>query len=61
MKKKIGVIHCVAICKDCGKVFDNYKNAQALAAQHCRKYGHTVNGEVGIAFTYEPKEERNGI
>lgn len=58
MKKKIGVIHCVAICKDCGKEFDCYKNAQALAAQHCHKYNHVVNGELAIAFTYEPGGER---
>ena len=53
VKKKIGVVHAVATCADCGKEFQNFLNAQALAAQHAKKYGHVVNGELGIAFTYD--------
>ena len=53
MKKKICVIHAIAVCQNCGKEFDNYKNAQALAAQHAKKYKHCVTGEVAMAFEYE--------
>lgn len=52
MRKEGGVVHAVARCDDCGREFENYKNAQGLAAQHAKKYGHTVQVEVGIAYTY---------
>lgn len=55
MKKSIGVVHAVATCKDCGKEFQYYKNAQALAAKHAKKYKHYVYGEVGLAFDYDGK------
>jgi len=58
MKKKIGVVHCIAKCEDCGKEFSNYPNAQALAAKHAKKYRHKVSGEVGIAFWYDGQEEK---
>jgi|GEM_PF-2920447 len=58
MKKTIGVVHAVACCDDCGVEFMNYKNAQALAAQHAKKYGHIVKGEVGLAFEYDGKTKR---
>lgn len=53
MKKETWKVHTIAECEDCGKVFDNYKNGQALAAQHAKKYGHVVKGEVGLAFEYD--------
>jgi len=56
VKKKIGVIHCIAECNDCGKVFENYKNAQAVAFIHAQKYGHLVKGDVGLFFEYDGKE-----
>ena len=55
MKKSIGVVHAIAKCEDCGREFVGYKNAQALAAQHAKTYGHVVRGEVGLAFTYDGK------
>lgn len=57
MIKKIGVVHAVATCEDCGKKFTNYKNAQALAAKHAKTYGHLVIGEVGISFKYDGRKE----
>ena len=57
MKKSIAVVHALAICKDCGKEFVNYKNAQALAAQHAKKYEHCVSGDVGLAFKYDGRKE----
>jgi len=60
MKKTIGVVHCIAECLDCGKTFQQYKNAQALAAQHARKYKHVVRGEIGLNFIYDATEGRGG-
>jgi len=42
----------MATCQTCGKEFTSHKNAQALAAQHAKKYGHVVMGEIGYAFEY---------
>ena len=53
MKKSIGVNHCIANCLDCDWSAQNYKNAQAIAAIHAKKYRHKVNGDVGIGFTYD--------
>ena len=58
MIKKIGVVHCIAKCDDCGKEWMNYKNAQAVAARHAKAYGHTVRGEVGIVFEYGSNENK---
>ena len=61
MLKKIGVVHCIAECHDCGKEFTGYKNAQALAARHAKLYSHTVSGEVGIHFEYGPDSKSPGL
>ncbi len=53
MRKYIGIIGVSAICEDCGKEFDNYKNGQALAAKHAKEKHHRVTGEVGLAFVYD--------
>lgn len=55
MKKRTWKVHAIAMCTDCNKEFCNYKNAQALAAQHAQKYRHVVTGEVGLAFKYDGK------
>ena len=47
-------IHAQAWCATCGKQFGNWKNAQALAAQHAKTYGHQTRGETGFAFSYGP-------
>jgi len=57
MKKATWKVHAIAQCEDCGKEFQNYKNGQALAAQHAKKYKHVVNGEVGLAFKYDGKND----
>ena len=56
MEKKSWVVHVSATCDTCGKQFEQYKNGQALAAQHAKKYGHVVRGEIGIAFVYDGKK-----
>ena len=58
MKKQTWKVHAVATCEDCGKEFQNYNNAQALSAQHAKKYGHKVTGEVGLAFEYDGRKEK---
>ncbi len=55
VKKATWKVHTMAKCKDCGKEFSNYKNCQALAAQHAKKYKHIVKGEIGLAFEYDGK------
>ena len=37
-------------CETRGREFTNWPNAQALEAQHARRYGHVTSGEVGFAF-----------
>jgi hypothetical protein len=55
MIKKIWKVHTIAECQDCGEKFENYKNGQALAAKHAKRYKHLVTGEVGLAFEYNGK------
>lgn len=57
MTKETWKVHAIATCEDCGKEFQNYKNAQAIAAQHAKKYKHLVMGEVGLAFKYDGHAE----
>jgi len=53
MKYHYSVVHGLAECKDCEWSTEAYKNAQATAANHARKYGHRVEGELGISFGYD--------
>lgn len=53
MKKEYGVVHGLAECQDCSWESSSYKNIQAIAAVHAKKYGHRVTGEVGCAFSYD--------
>jgi hypothetical protein len=57
MTKATWKIHAIATCEDCGRDFQNYKNAQALAAQHAKKYSHKVSGEIEFAFEYDGREK----
>lgn len=57
MQKRIGVVHAIFECQDCGKTFSYYKNAQALAAKHAKKYKHRVQGELGLSVLYDGKKE----
>jgi hypothetical protein len=52
MAKRYGLVHAIAKCQDCGWEAGKYKNAQACAANHAKKYGHKVTGEVAYAFEY---------
>lgn len=52
MKYSYGVIHAIVGCLDCNWKTYSYKNAQAIAKIHAQKHKHRVNGELGIAFSY---------
>ena len=58
VRKSIGVVHCVATCETCGAEFSSHKNGQALAAKHAKQKAHLVHGEVGLAFTYDGRDEK---
>ena len=57
MKYSYGVIHAYVRCLDCGWESSSYKNAQAIAKIHAEKHGHRVEGELGIAFSYNGRKE----
>ena len=52
MSYTYGVVHGVAQCQDCDWHTESYKNAQAIAKIHAKKYKHNVLGELGISFGY---------
>jgi hypothetical protein len=52
--RSYGVIHAIIECEDCGwGENSSYKNAQAIAKIHAKRYGHKVRGELGIGFNYD--------
>jgi len=51
------VVHTIIECEDCGWYSNSYKNAQALAKIHAKKYGHRVKGELGIDFGYDYRKK----
>lgn len=55
MKKRTGVVHRIATCMDCDKIYTWYKTAHANGRRHAEKTGHTVNVEVGTSIIYNPK------
>jgi len=59
IKKSIGITAINAQCQDCGKVFQNYKNGQALAAKHAKDKKHLVLGEIVLAFRYDGREVKD--
>lgn len=59
MKYSYGVIHAYVRCLDCNWETTSYKNAQAIGKIHAEKYHHLVEGELGIAFSYDGREKKN--
>jgi len=51
-----GVIHAIVHCEDCAWSTDSYKNAQAIAKIHAKRYGHKVRGELAIGFGYDYRD-----
>ena len=56
MKHTYGVVHANIRCLDCEWEAKSYKNAQAIAAIHARKYKHRVEGEITIQIIYDGGE-----
>ena len=56
-KYSYGVIHGVVRCLDCNWETGSYKNAQAIARIHAERHGHKVEGELGIGFMYDGRNE----
>jgi len=61
MKYHYGVVHAVVQCEDCEWHTESYKNAQAIAAKHAKRYGHKVSGELEISFAYDCREDGPSI
>jgi hypothetical protein len=59
MKYSYGVVHALVKCEDCGWETNSYKNAQATAKIHAKKYKHKVSGELGISFDYDGRDGVN--
>jgi len=57
MSYSYGVVRGVAECDDCEWKTTSYKNAQAIAKIHAKKYGHKVRGELVILFYYDYRKE----
>ena len=58
MSYSYGVVHAVVHCLDCDWEAKSYKNAQATAAIHAKKHRHRVEGELGIAFSYDFRQKK---
>ena len=57
LRKSFGVTHGIAECLDCPWHNEMYKNAQATAAIHARRYGHKVDVEIGVSGYYDGRPE----
>lgn len=55
MKKR--VVHCIALCHDCGKEWTDYKTARKDAYNHHKKTGHYIHGEEATYFRYGEKND----
>ena len=58
MSYSYGVIHAFVECEDCDWTTESYKNAQAIAKIHAKRYGHKVHGELGIGFSYNYRKQK---
>jgi len=50
------VVHAIIACEDCGWTARHYKNAQATAKIHAKRYGHRVSGDLGIYLVYDYRD-----
>lgn len=51
----IGTVHVIAVCRDCGKRWEDYRTAVSKARYHAETTGHTVAVERGQTWTYNRK------
>ena len=57
MRYSYAPIGVMIVCDDCEWTSESYKNGQAIASRHAKRYGHNVRGELTISFHYYGKEE----
>lgn len=57
MDKQFGITHGIAQCQDCNWRNEQYKNAQATAALHAKKFGHHVTVEIVLSGYYKGKKK----
>jgi hypothetical protein len=50
-----GLVHCIALCRDCAWSDDDYIDAARAATRHVRQTGHTVEVEQGIVYSVRVK------
>ena len=55
------IVHAIIQCQDCDWEAKSYKNAQATAAKHAKKYKHRVSGELGIFVGYDYREDSSVV
>lgn len=53
MKKQTWVVASQAVCETCGWSYANYKNCQAVGANHAKHYEHLVNVETVLVSEYD--------
>lgn len=56
MRIRKSVVHAICQCQQCGWKTEAYLSAQKRAAEHARKTGHTVTGDLGLYVRWEPKQ-----
>lgn len=56
MRRRSGLVHALAECRDCPWTTDYYKNALANGAQHAQRTGHHVQIEQCIVVSYNHPE-----
>jgi len=57
IEKKTWKVHAIAECQDCDWRNEGYKNAQATAAIHAKKYKHLVRVETGLVSEYDGRNK----
>lgn len=53
-RTRIGTIGCVAACRVCDEMWDDYKKSAAQAKAHAKKTGHAVWVERTQSWAYKP-------
>ena len=53
MKKSTWRVSGIANCDDCDWHYENYKNAQAVGANHAKHHHHKVRVETALVSVYD--------
>jgi len=57
-KAKKSIVHAILECRTCGWKTESYLTAQRQAANHVKKTGHKVEGDLGYYVEYIEEEAR---